>query len=105
MSGVYGYFGDHDSRPHRPTGADLDTRRLLHLLAEHCGVDLNVLEVVADPMFQRGVVFDYDAHQLADDLDEIRDAIAAGRQLPPPVTVREKTVRQIVLREREEAPR
>jgi hypothetical protein len=82
----------------KPHGDDL-----VRLLAEHIGVDLDVLIVTSSRAWGNGYILDHDAEQLAREMDEVRESIECGRPLPPAVTPRERTIRRLVQREAREA--
>jgi hypothetical protein len=78
----------------KPHGDDL-----VRLLADHIGVDLDVLIVTSSRAWANGYILDHDAESVAREMDEVREAVEHRRPLPSASTPRERTIRRLVQRE------
>ena len=78
---------------------ELDPATAIRLLADHIGVDLDVLAIVDSSTFRSGWCLDEADVQVADELDDLRDCIDRGEPLPQACDARAKTLRRIVTAE------
>ena len=64
----------------------------LERFAEHLGVDLNVLDVLAQ--IERYGVRKWDEQQVSEELDELGDYLERGEPMPPADDARGRTLRR-----------